>query len=454
MRRVTMNILKKQTISIGLCFALAVSTFSAFTPATAAAKAKLVKKKLTLTVGQKKKIAIKSKKKKAKYSFKASNKKASVSKSGVITAKKAGKVKITVKEKLKKKTRKVGTITVTIKKKTAQNTTVPALNTPTPVVTATPAASPSNEPTAEPTTTATAIPAPKATPTPFPENPEFSNIPNGYTAKNQANKGEVERFEYESTEYISDDESAKKTPIDRYAMVVLPKDYSKTKKYPVVYMLHGLSDTPESMVGNGILNDGAGTQYVVWNAIANGDVKECIVVYPCVCCNEEGKSSFNTDAKTASYYDYIINDLTKVLMPAINKEYSTLTGRENTAVCGFSMGGRETLNIGIRRPDLFSGIGLFNPAPGALDGGDMLTKADLKLADEYINSTYIQITKGATDTVVNSNPTNYYNALKAAGIPCSYYETMGGDPAGKGNGGHWATVYQHGLYNFLKRIFK
>ena len=449
-----MNILKKQTISIGLCFALAVSTLSAFTPATAAAKAKLVKKKLTLTVGQKKKISIKSKKKKAKYSFKASNKKASVSKSGVITAKKAGKVKITVKEKLKKKTRKVGTITVTIKKKTAQNTTVPALNTPTPVVTATPAASPSNEPTAEPTATATAIPAPKATPTPFPENPEFSNIPKGYTAKNQANKGEVERFEYESTEYISDDESTKKTPIDRYAMVVLPKDYSKAKKYPVVYMLHGLSDTPESMVGNGILNDGAGTQYVVWNAIANGDVKECIVVYPCVCCNEEGKSNFNTDAKTASYYDYIINDLTKVLMPAINKEYSTLTGRENTAVCGFSMGGRETLNIGIRRPDLFSGIGLFNPAPGALDGGDMLTKADLKLADEYINSTYIQITKGATDTVVGSNPTNYYNALKAAGIPCSYYETMGGDPAGKGNGGHWATVYHHGLYNFLKRIFK
>ena len=449
-----MNLFKKQTISIGLCFALAVSTLSAFTPATAAAKAKLVKKKLTLTVGQKKKIAIKSKKKKAKYSFKASNKKASVSKSGVITAKKAGKVKITVKEKLKKKARKVGTITVTIKKKTAQNTTVPALNTPTPVVTATPATSPSNEPTAEPTATATATPAPKVTPTPFHENPEFSNIPNGYTAKNQANKGEVERFEYESTEYISDDESAKKTPIDRYAMVVLPKDYSKTKKYPVIYMLHGLSDTPESMVGNGILNDGAGTQYVVWNAIANGDVKECIVVYPCVCCNEEGKSNFNTDAKTASYYDYIINDLTKVLMPAINKEYSTLTGRENTAVCGFSMGGRETLNIGIRRPDLFSGIGLFNPAPGALDGGDMLTKADLKLADEYLNSTYIQITKGATDTVVNSNPTNYYNALKAAGIPCSYYETMGGDPAGKGNGGHWATVYHHGLYNFLKRIFK
>lgn len=449
-----MNLFKKQTISIGLCFALAVSTLSASTSATAAAKAKLAKKKLTLTIGQKKKIAIKSKKKKAKYSFKASNKKVSVSTSGIIKAKKTGKVKITVKEKFKKKTRKVGTITVTIKKKTAQNTTVPALNTPTPVVTATPAASPSNEPTAEPTATATATPTPKVTPTPFPEDPEFSNIPKGYTAKNQANKGEVERFDYESTEYISDDESAKKTPIDRYAMVVLPKDYSKAKKYPVVYMLHGLSDTPESMVGNGIFNDGAGTQYVVWNAIANGDVKECIVVYPCVCCNEEGKSNFNTDAKTASYYDYIINDLTKVLMPAINKEYSTLTGRENTAVCGFSMGGRETLNIGLRRPDLFSGIGAFNPAPGATSGGDMLTADEFKLTDEYKNNTYIQITKGATDTTVGKSPVDYHNTLTKNNTPHSYYVTMGGDPAGKGNGGHWSTVYHHGLYNFLKRIFK
>ena len=89
-----MNILKKQTISIGLCFALAVSTFSAFTPATAAAKAKLVKKKLTLTVGQKKKIAIKSKKKKAKYSFKASNKKASVVNPALSPQKKPAKLKL------------------------------------------------------------------------------------------------------------------------------------------------------------------------------------------------------------------------------------------------------------------------------------------------------------------------------------------------------------------------
>ncbi len=66
----------------------------------AAKKASLKTKKITLTVGQKKQIQIKNKKKKAVYSFK-SNKKAmaSVSKKGIVQAKKAGNVKITVKEK-------------------------------------------------------------------------------------------------------------------------------------------------------------------------------------------------------------------------------------------------------------------------------------------------------------------------------------------------------------------
>ena len=66
--------------------------------AKAAKKAKLKTKKISLKVGKKKKIAISGKVKKAKYTFKSSKKAvASVSKSGVVTAKKAGTDKITVK---------------------------------------------------------------------------------------------------------------------------------------------------------------------------------------------------------------------------------------------------------------------------------------------------------------------------------------------------------------------
>lgn len=448
--------IRKQTISVGLCFALALSSLAMPFSIQSAAKAKLSKTKLSMTVGQKKKITIKGKKKKAKYSFSSSSKKkATVSKNGVVTAKKKGTVKITVKEKYKKKTKKVGIVTVTIKN--AESKT--ELPTNTPIVTVTPSATPTGTATPAPTVTPTASPrptrTPRITPTPYPEDPEFSNLPKGYTAKKAANMGTVQRFEYKSTKYYDGTDSTDKKAIDRYAMVVLPKDYSAEKKYPVIYMLHGLSDTPEKMVGDGTeSNVGDGVQYTAWNAMANNDVKESIVVFPCVCCNEEGKSGFSTDPKVVAAYDYIIHDLIDVLMPAINETYSTLTDRENTAICGFSMGGRETLSIGFKRPDLFSAMGAFNPAPGVLDGGDMLTPEQFVLSDTYKDNTYIQITKGATDTIVGNNPLIYHQALEKTNTPHAYYETMGGDPAGSGNGGHWKTVYLHGFYNFLKRIFK
>lgn len=434
-----MNRSSKQAMSIGLCFALALSSVGMPSSIHAAAKAKLSKTKLSMTVGQKKTITIKGKKAKATYTFSSSAKgKATVSKKGVVTAKKKGAVKITVKEKFKQKTRKVGTVMVTI--------TGPD---PTDQPTATPVVTEAPTPTPKPTST------PKPKKTPYPENPDFSDLPKGYTAKVKANEGTVERFEYKSTKYYDGTNSTDKKAIDRYAMVVLPKDYSKDKKYPVIYMLHGLSDTPEKMVGDGIsANVGDGVQFTAWNAMANGDIKDSIVVFPCVCCNEEGKSGFATDPKTTAAYDYIIHDLIDVLMPAINKEYSTLTGRENTAVCGFSMGGRETLNIGLRRPDLFSAMGAFNPAPGALNGGDMLTPDQFKLPDTYKENTYIQITKGAKDTTVGTFPVDYHQALEKTNTPHAFYETMGGDPAGTGNGGHWSTVYLHGFYNFMKRIFR
>lgn len=114
--------MKKRNI---LCMLLAVTLIlSNICSVDAAKKTELSFKKITLYEGQKKKITFKKKNKKAAYIFISSQKKkVSVSKSGVITAKKQGKVKITVKEKLKsgrkQKAKKIGTISVTCKKRTA-----------------------------------------------------------------------------------------------------------------------------------------------------------------------------------------------------------------------------------------------------------------------------------------------------------------------------------------------
>lgn len=161
-----------------MCSILAVSMILGL-PCTANAvkKAKPRFARVTLEVGQKKKITIKNRKSAAKYTYKSSApKKAAVNKSGVISAIKAGKVKITVKEQFKKRTAKCGTVTVTVKnKKTASSkpvvtTVVPVISTTaptpaqsvqTPVVTTQPPVAtgvPTAEPTAEPTAVVTSTP--------------------------------------------------------------------------------------------------------------------------------------------------------------------------------------------------------------------------------------------------------------------------------------------------------
>ncbi len=142
-------------------------------PAAAAKKASLSFKKITLQEGKTKKITIKNKIKKAVYTYQSSSKKiASVSKKGVITAKKHGKARITVSERLKKgsknKKRKVGVVVVTCTKKKIQKPTtspsvsaVPAVTAPSPVPTGVPQ-TPTQVPSSE-------SPKPIETPVPTPD---------------------------------------------------------------------------------------------------------------------------------------------------------------------------------------------------------------------------------------------------------------------------------------------
>lgn len=426
-------------------------------------KEQLKPKTMNLTVGEKKKIVIKNKSKKAKYSFLSqSKKKATVSKSGVVKAIKAGKVKITVQKKVKNKKQKVGVVTVVITDKNKDNTQKPAQTStaapsasaaPTapvvPTASATPPAVPTVSPTSEPTSQPTTEPTKKPTPTqePFEEDPEMAALPAGYANVNEKVAGTVKDITYDST-VVKEGATVK-----RKAKVVLPKDYSTDKKYPVIYMLHGIFGNETSMYGDKV-------QYVIWNAIANGDIREVIVVFPNVCANEAGKGEgYNVEHYAA--YNNFLNDLKECLMPYMNENYSTLTGRENTAICGFSMGGRTSLYIGFTLQEMFGYVGAFCPAPGIFEHWDngvheegLFKPETFTLKDEYMNNTLVLIAAGAKDGIVKNFPKTYTDALTKNGVPHFYYETMGGEASKPGGGGHDGTVYKHGLYNFLKRIFK
>lgn len=433
-----------------------VCTGSSSGTAQAAKKATLKTKKVTMKVGEKKSIVIKNKNKKASYSFVSSSKaKATVTKKGVIKAKKEGKATVTVKEKYKTKTRKLGKVKVTVKGKDtvtpqpAASATAPQATTGTQqTATATPGGSDNQTP----------VPAPTDTPTPTDEpgpamepiskylEDDSSDVPAGFDKVDASVAGTVEDIEYPST-VITEGEV-----VMRKAKVVLPKDYTEDKKYPVVYLNHGIFGNETSLYGDNVQN-------VVWNAIANGDAEEMIAVFPNCCANETGNDNgLGFNAQHYAAYTNFLNDLNECLMPYINENYSTLTGRENTAICGFSMGGRVSLHIGFTLQDTFRYIGACCPAPGIFEHNDygvhedgLFTHDTFTLKDEYMNDTLVLIAEGNTDTVVGNStnadkhfPYDYHLALEDNGVPHLFFTYQGG---------HDGSVYKKGMYNFFRRIF-
>lgn len=194
------------TAAVGLAMTAGMVYAAGNPEADAARKAKPGFTKVKLMAGQKKKITIKNKAKKAVYIYRSSAAgKVAVSRSGVITAKKAGKATIIVKQKLKKKITTIGKIKVTVIRKNSNNITTDAAAaqpvqtaqsavTPAVQVTAAPGAqatkAPSSDPTATPELTAT--PEPTADPVLAPYTKEVFSINMDNTEKYTVNGAECD----------------------------------------------------------------------------------------------------------------------------------------------------------------------------------------------------------------------------------------------------------------------
>ncbi len=216
--------------------------------------------------------------------------------------------------------------------------------------------------------------------------------------------------------------------------VLLPAGYSKDKQYPVLYVMHGYWENQDRMIieGNGTMY----TKQIIGNAIAEGAAEEMIVVFPYIYSSQTQDDCSAMDDANNIAYDNFDTVLTTELMPLIEKEYSVKTGKENTAITGFSMGGRESLNIGMKHPDLFGYVGAICPAPGASGPWKFDTETPW----------LVYITAGGNDTVVYSTPEGYHNNFNTNNVPhiWHYYEA----------GYHGDNSIHAHLYNFCRFIFK
>ncbi len=222
--------------------------------------------------------------------------------------------------------------------------------------------------------------------------------------------------------------------------VLLPANYDKNKKYPVLYTLHGYWGDEDALLDKG--DASLKLRQIIGNAIAAGESEKMIVVFPDIYASDTQDKCDGLNDKNNKAYDNFINELTKEIMPYMEQHYSIKTGRDNTAITGFSMGGRESLYIGFSRPDLFGYVGAMCPAPGLTT--DLIKENDLKFGS---TSPYLlMVSAGSNDQIVWSTPSGYHDTMNKNSVTHVWHYVTDGDHGGK-------TIRPH-MYNFIRYIFK
>jgi enterochelin esterase-like enzyme len=131
-----------------------------------------------------------------------------------------------------------------------------------------------------------------------------------------------------------------------------PRAYSH---YPVVYLLHGFGDREEAWIDAGHANA------IADNLIARGQIKPMIIVMPYghpVPVEERSSMKDYGDRNDEA----MERDLVGQIIPLVERDYRADTRPAKRAIVGLSMGGGQSLNIGLRHPELFVWVGAFSAA--------------------------------------------------------------------------------------------
>jgi beta-xylosidase/enterochelin esterase-like enzyme len=221
----------------------------------------------------------------------------------------------------------------------------------------------------------------------------------------------------------------------RRAVVYTPPGFSEDKKYPVLYLLHGIGGDEFEWLKNGQ------PQVILDNLYAENKIEPMIVVMPNGRAMKDDRAVGNIfDTVKIQAFANFEKDLLNDLIPFIEKTYPVYTDREHRAIAGLSMGGGQTLNFGLGNLDKFAWIGAFSPAPNT-------KKPELLVPDPDVARKKLKllwISCGDNDNLITfSQRTHDY--LVANNVPHIYYVEPGK---------HDFKVWKNDLYLFAQLLFK
>jgi enterochelin esterase family protein len=142
--------------------------------------------------------------------------------------------------------------------------------------------------------------------------------------------------------------------------VYTPPGYDLGKgKYPVFYLLHGAGDCDDSWTSVGRAG------FILDNLIAEQKAKPMIVVMPA---GHTGPFLPRAPGAPRPLIDDFAKDFMGDIVPYIEQHYRVRTDRDSRAMAGLSMGGGQTLNIGVPHLDKFAYLGVFSSGVFGITG--------------------------------------------------------------------------------------
>lgn len=245
------------------------------------------------------------------------------------------------------------------------------------------------------------------------------------TAQEGIPQGKIETITYHS----------KTVGSSRRATVYTPPGYSKNKKYPVLYLLHGIGGDEKEWL------NGGQPQLILDRLYAEGKLEQMIVVMPNGRAMKDDRATGNIMAKDkVEAFAAFEKDLLQDLIPYVERKMSTYKDREHRAIAGLSMGGGQSLNFGLGNLDQFAWVGGFSSAPNTRMPEVLVP--DPEKAKDQLKLLFISC--GASDNLLPySKRTHDY--LKQKGVPHIYFIEPGV---------HDFKVWKDGLYMFSQMLFK
>ncbi len=223
---------------------------------------------------------------------------------------------------------------------------------------------------------------------------------------------------------------------NRDMYVYTPPNYDPKAKaaYPVLYLLHGFSDDASGWTAVGQAN------VILDNLIAQGKVKPMVVVMPLGYGTMEAlKSQRDASVRTKSF-DGFRDSLLQEVIPQVEKSYHVSKDRSQRAIAGLSMGGAESLRVGLNYLDKFAYVGAFSSGgiPASFD--ETWPKLDSKANDKL---KLLWIACGKDDGLFEAN-SKLDAALTEKNIKHQWIVTPGA---------HTWPVWRRNLAEFTPQLF-